>query len=60
MRVGIHDALGIGQANVGEHLDRTCRGLRLGDAFVDDRHFHELAADGEARIQRRHRLLVDH
>jgi len=60
VRVGVQNALGIGQAHVRHHLERALVGLLRADALVDHRHFHQLPADLHGRVQGRHRLLVDH
>ena len=60
MGVGGEDPLRVGQAHVVEHLKGA--GSRVGRTYglVRHGHFHELGGDGEAGIQRRHRLLIDH
>ena len=60
MRIGGHHPLRIGQLDVGQHLGGAVVGLLLGHPFVVERHLHQLLAQGQAGIQRRHRLLVDH
>ena len=39
---------------------RAGAGLVLRDLVVDQRHFHQLPADQHGRIERGHRLLIDH
>jgi hypothetical protein len=60
VRIGAHDAIGIGDAHIRQHFSRPLHRLRLRDALVVDRHLGELLADLHRRVQRRHRLLVDH
>ena len=60
VRVRRHHAVGVGEADVVEHLHRAVVGLGVGDALVGHRHLLELGAEGEARIERGERLLVDH
>jgi hypothetical protein len=60
MRIGAHDAVGIGQAYGLDHVDGATMRLIPGDLIVDQRHFHQLPADEHGRIERGHRLLIDH
>ena len=60
VRVGVHDPLRVGQLDRGQHLGRPLARLRLGHLLVVERHLHQLLADQQRRVQRRHRLLVDH
>jgi hypothetical protein len=50
----------IRQADAGQHLAGALARLLLAGAFVEDRHLGELFADLHRRVQRGHRLLVDH
>jgi hypothetical protein len=43
-----------------KHLDRAGAGLLARKPAVQDQRFGDLVADGQDRIQRRHRLLEDH
>ena len=60
MRIGAHDALGVGQAHGLDHVERSCARLLLRDFVVDQRHFHQLPVDQHGWVERGHRLLVDH
>ena len=60
MRIGAHDAVGIGQAHGLDHVDGAATGFVARDLVVDQRHFHQLPADEHGRIERGHRLLIDH
>ena len=60
VRVGIDALLGFGDADFAEQLDRFAAGFGFADSLVEDDRFHDLSADGEHRVQRRHRLLKDH
>ena len=59
VRVAAHHALRIGQMHVGERPRRTLARFGGCTHAVRARHFHELAADRHARVQRRRRLLID-
>ena len=60
MRILVGALLGRGNADELEHLDRLGPRVALGHAGVDARHFGDLIADGEHRIERGHRLLEHH
>ncbi len=60
VRIGVEDAVGVGQAHVGHDLAGELPGLVLGHAFMDHRHFGQLRADLHRRVQGRHRFLIDH
>ena len=58
--IGVDPPLGLGNADLAQQLDRALARLRARHAHVQPQHFLELQADGEHRVQRRHRLLEDH
>ncbi len=60
VRIGSQDARRIGQAHGGDDVVRHLLRHAGADALVDHRHFHQLLADRHRRIERRHRLLIDH
>ena len=60
MGIGAHDAVGIRQAHRLDHVEGATAGFVARDLVVDQRHFHELPADEHRRIERGHRLLIDH
>ena len=60
MRIGAHDALRVGQAHGLDHVERALVRFLLRHLVVDQRHFHQLPADQHGRIERGHRLLIDH
>jgi hypothetical protein len=52
VRIGPQDAVGVGQAHVGDDLPRASPGLGLGrHALVDHRHFGQLRADLHRGVQ---------
>ena len=51
---------GSGHAHQPQHLDRASARVFAREAAVQDQRFGDLMADGQHRIQRRHRLLEDH
>ena len=53
-------SLGIGDADQVEQLDRTVVRRLLRAAEVPTAHLGDLGADGEQRVERRHRVLEDH
>ena len=60
MRIFPRALLGRGDADEREHLDRLGPRVALGRPRVDARDLADLVADGEHRVQRRHRLLEHH
>ncbi len=60
MGIGIHALLGILDFDFAKQLDRFCACFGLADVLVEDNRLHDLCADREDRIERRHRLLKDH
>ena len=60
MRVGLDDALGVGHAHTIQHLTRLRRRFAAPEPPVVHRHLDELLPEGHRRIQRCHRLLIDH
>ena len=60
VRIAVQDPLGVRQLDVRHHLECALVGGLFVDPFVDHRHFHQLLADLHCRVQRGHRLLVDH
>ena len=60
VRILVEAALGVGDAH---HLQELGRALARGGHVhpqVDQQRLHDLEADGEHRVERRHRLLEDH
>ena len=53
-------APGSGMPTSSKQLDRPLAGLGLGHLLVQQDRLHHLIADGEDRVERRHRLLKDH
>ena len=60
VRIALHDPPGIGQAHGAEHLEGARIGVPLRAALVEQRHLHQLPRDLHRRIERGHRLLIDH
>ena len=60
MRIGRQPALGRRDLHKVEQFQRPLARGVLGDAFMADDGFGNLLADGEHRVQRRHRLLKHH
>ena len=61
VRIGAHDALrDRAGARCASICARALERLLLRDAVMVDRHLGELLADGHRRVQRGHRLLIDH
>ena len=60
MRVGIDPLFGFGDADFAKQLDRFLPGLGFAHLLMEHDRFHDLGADGEDRVERRHRLLKDH
>ena len=58
--VAPHHRFGVGHVDVAQHLQAALVGDPVGNAFVEDQHFLELGGDGQARVERAHRLLIDH
>ena len=50
----------LGDAGVGQQADRLLHRSSRGQAHLQLQHFGDLVADGQQRVQRRHRLLKDH
>jgi len=59
MRIVLHPCRGVGNADRIEQLDRRLCRLAAVRTAVDDQRFRNLIADGEHRVERRHRLLED-
>ena len=60
VRIGAHDAVRVRQTHGLDHLDGAGACLFPRDLVMDQRHFHQLPADQHGRIERGHRLLIDH
>ena len=60
MRVGMGATRGIGNADLGQELHDARVALPSIEAEMGFERFADLEADGEAGVQRRHRLLKDH
>ena len=60
MRIGVHDPLGIGKTNRFKQFRRALVGGFRRNSVMDHRHFDELVLDQHRRIERGHRLLIDH
>ena len=60
MRIVVHPACGRRNSDALEHFDRMPLGLLLRVTQMKPGDFGELLADGEKRIERRHRILKDH
>ena len=61
VRIGLHDARRVRQPHVAQHLERARVGALLGAALLMvQRHFHQLPRDLHRRVERGHRLLIDH
>ncbi len=60
MRILLHSRGRVGNPDELEHLDAAVEGLLLRDLLVLQVHLHQLEADREHRVQRRHGLLKDH
>ncbi len=59
-RIGVDLAQRVGDAHLVQQLDRALARRAPGETAVQLQHLLELVADGEHRVQRRHRLLEDH
>ena len=60
MRILLGDDLGVRNLDVGQQLDRFRGSLLFVHALMDHERLGDLTADGEDRVQARHRLLEDH
>ena len=60
VRIGVRDALGLGQAHVAQDLDDALEALRTCKVGVRVDHLVDLITDGHEGIERGHRLLEDH
>ena len=60
VREGVDAALGLGDPDRAEQLDRALARLRLGHVAMRPDRLHELDADAVERMQRRQRVLEDH
>jgi hypothetical protein len=60
VRIGVENPVRFGQADAGNDFARPLHRLFRAGAFVEDRNLAELVADAHGRIERRHRLLIDH
>ena len=60
MREALHHLLRVGHVHPAEHLHAALAGLGLGRAAVHGQHLGHLLADGQHRVERGHRVLVDH
>jgi hypothetical protein len=60
VRIGVEQALRIGQPHQLQQRQGLGTGLRAVHALVQHQRLGDLVADGEHRVQRRHRLLEDH
>ena len=60
MRIVVDAALGVGNPDHPERLDRAIAGFGATGLLMKPDRLANLAADGEDRIQRGHRLLEDH
>ena len=60
MRVGVDARLRVGDADLAQEVDSLRTGLLARGAVMDANRFRDLIADGEHRVQARHRILKDH
>ena len=60
VRVGVDAAFGLGDVDAAQHFDGAVHRLLARQALVQRDRLAHLAADGEQRIERGHRLLEDH
>ena len=60
VRIFAHAALRLGDADQGEHLDRALLGRVPVEPLMQLQRLADLPADGQHRIEARHRLLEDH
>ena len=60
MGIAVHDPPGVGQAHGAEHVEGARIRLLLRAALMEQRHLHQLPRDLHRRIERGHRLLIDH
>ncbi len=60
VRVAAQDGRRVGHVDPVEHLDAAPRRLRVADAAVDGQHLLHLVAQAHRRVERLHRVLVDH
>src|SRR5579885_109618 len=60
MRVSLGALLRLGNTGEAQHGDRLVPRILAADVFVQQHRFRNLAADGEHRVERGHRLLKDH
>ena len=60
VRILLGDDLGVRDLDVGQQLDRFRGSLLFVHALMDHERLGDLPADGEDRVQARHRLLEDH
>ena len=60
VRIAFQHPFGVGQFHVADHFEGALIRLFLTDAFMDHRHFHQLAADLHGGVEGGHRLLIDH
>ncbi len=60
MGIAVEDAFRVRQIDLAQHVQGARARLGLARLLVDDRHFHQLPADGHDRIEARHGVLIDH
>ena len=60
VRILVEAALGIGDADQAQQLDRARARRRFGHLQVDEERLHDLQADRQDRVERGHGLLEDH
>ena len=60
MRIFAHAPRGLGDADQCQHFDRARFGSLLVEPLMHPQRLADLAADGQHRIEARHRLLEDH
>ena len=60
MRILLGDDLGVRDLDVGQQIDRFRGSLLFVHALMDHERLGDLTANGEDRVQARHRLLKNH
>ena len=60
MWIGAHDPVRVGQPHGLDDVERALVSFLFRNLVMDQRHFHQLLADQHGRIERGHRLLIDH
>ena len=60
MRIFFQHHFRVRQTNILQNLDGAFSRVGGRNVLVTHRHFNQLGLDGEAWIERRHRLLINH